>query len=1136
MAAGVVVEEVPESSAPRKAGIQSGDILLAWKRLPNPPVHPVSAEGEFHSPFDVHEFRLEQVPRGTVEISGAREGVEKTWRIEPGNWQDVEVRPGWIGNRLELYRLGQKEIEEEKFEEGSTAWQELVDQLGRENEDLQRLWMLFELAKLWLGAGHEQPLAAEQSLRIQELLEAPTTHRMESAYIQQELGFAFEQSGDPIRAQDLYSRALQIRQQLAPQSLAVANCLDDLGGLGWNRGNLDQAHRFFDRALRIREQLVPMSLDVARSLGNLGALVGDRGDLDQAQEFFNRALRIEGRLAPGSLAESNSLYNLGFLSWNRGDLEQAQKYYRHALRIQEQLAPGSLVVADSLNNLGLLAVDRGNLEEAWGFYMSALRIREELAPESLDVARSLGNLGIVAWHRGDLDQAKELFDRTLQINEKLAPGSLAAATSLNSLGAVAAYIGDLDQAQTLHTRALQIRKNAAPGSLAVADSLANLGAVAWYGGDLKQAQVFYARALRIREKVAPGSLAVATNLGNLGDVAIDHGDLEQAQELLTRALQLREQLAPESLGTANSLRSLASVKRARKDLNGAAVTYLQALEVLEQQISILGGSYTLQAGFRAEQRELYLEAFELLLAQARPTEAFHVLERFRARTFLTMLAERDIVFRADLTEELDRERRRLAVRHDRALKRLAGLSANKDVKQVAAIRIELKAMGRERGELEERILRASPRLAALQYPQPLTAVKAQEALDPGTLLVSYVVGEESTSIFALSQEETLKSRTIPVGEAGLRSKIDQLRELITEAVPDTELGLERTQSFQVLSRELYELLLEPVAERVDRSQRLLILPDGPLHALPFAALIRKDPDGDGDDKNDQYLVERKPIHIALSVTAYAELKKARPSVHEPGTVPMLVAAFGDPSYPESFTLPTAQARAAPLLQDAVLRSVAQRDGLDFDWQPLPHSRREVEGIADLFPKGQTQVFLGPKALEERVKNLDPGVRILHLAAHAVTDDRLPLSSFVALTIPEDLPEGRDNGLLQAWEILEQVRIDADLVVLSGCLTGMGQELRGEGLIGLTRAFQYAGARSLMSTLWSVSDQATAELMLRFYRHLRSGLPKDQALRAAQLEMLRKPIVSVGENGQPQELEHADAPFYWAGVQLYGDWQ
>ncbi len=144
-----------------------------------------------------------------------------------------------------------------------------------------------------------------------------------------------------------------------------------------------------------------------------------------------------------------------------------------------------------------------------------------------------------------------------------------------------------------------------------------------------------------------------------------------------------------------------------------------------------------------------------------------------------------------------------------------------------------------------------------------------------------------------------------------------------------------------------------------------------------------------------------------------------------------------------------------------------------------------------------------------------------------------MSSFVALTIPED-PE-RDNGLLQVWEILERVRIDADLVVLSACESGLGQELGGEGLIGLTRAFQYAGARSVAASLWSVPDQTTAELMIRFYRHLRSGLPKAEALRAAQLELIRGPIEVEDKDGQKVWID-ASAPYYWAAFQLYGDWQ
>jgi CHAT domain-containing protein len=221
-----------------------------------------------------------------------------------------------------------------------------------------------------------------------------------------------------------------------------------------------------------------------------------------------------------------------------------------------------------------------------------------------------------------------------------------------------------------------------------------------------------------------------------------------------------------------------------------------------------------------------------------------------------------------------------------------------------------------------------------------------------------------------------------------------------------------------------------------------------------------------------------------------------------------------------------------------VRSAAER-GV-FDWPPLPYTRHEVEGIASLFPGGTTRTFLGPDALEDNVKSLDPKTSILHLAAHGYTDKQLPSSSYVALTIPEgtssdDASPERDNGLLQVWEIFERVRLDADLVVLSACDTALGEEQGGEGLIGLTRAFQYAGARTVMASLWSVRDQATSELMIRFYKHLRAGLPKDEALRQAQIELIRGPIEVVNEKGEKILLD-ASAPYFWAGFQLYGDWQ
>ena len=150
------------------------------------------------------------------------------------------------------------------------------------------------------------------------------------------------------------------------------------------------------------------------------------------------------------------------------------------------------------------------------------------------------------------------------------------------------------------------------------------------------------------------------------------------------------------------------------------------------------------------------------------------------------------------------------------------------------------------------------------------------------------------------------------------------------------------------------------------------------------------------------------------------------------------------------------------------------------------------------------------------------MRYIHFAVHGILDDRLPLNSALALTVPEKVADGRDNGLLQAWEIFEQVRVDADLVTLSACNTGLGQELNGEGLIGLTRAFQYAGAHSILASLWSVDDLRTMQLMKEVYSGLRTGKSKDQALRDAQLSLLRS---------QP-----SSSPYYWAAFSLIGDWR
>jgi CHAT domain-containing protein len=221
-----------------------------------------------------------------------------------------------------------------------------------------------------------------------------------------------------------------------------------------------------------------------------------------------------------------------------------------------------------------------------------------------------------------------------------------------------------------------------------------------------------------------------------------------------------------------------------------------------------------------------------------------------------------------------------------------------------------------------------------------------------------------------------------------------------------------------------------------------------------------------------------------------------------------VIAFGDPDYGEP------PPNAAP----SALRSMRER-GLDL--RGLPASRGEVKAIGRLY-SGVSRTYVGREATEGAAKTAVKEASLVHFACHGLADETSPLDSALAFSLPRGGHDGDDNGLLQAWEIFESVRMDADMVTLSACGTALGKEMSGEGILGLTRAFHYAGARTVMASLWAVADTSTAELMKRFYTHYKKTGTKDAALRSAQIEMIRR--------------SSSSHPYHWAAFQVMGDWK
>ncbi len=1191
--AGVLVQDVSKGSAAEKAGIQAGDVLLTWESA-NPVAGSALTSGKIESPFDLAEIETERASRGAVSLKGMRGEVATTWQMPPGAWNLMArpvmegeyealhdegksfVDAKKVAEGVERWKSAGAKAEKAGDAKLAMWWKYLIARRFTNS----RMWpeadaaydeaeKLAEASEAWAAGAQIQKThgtvfqsrndwehAKKCFQKEMELNEKIGADRMGAGSSWIDLGALANARGDVKEAEADYGHALGIYEKLAPESLAFANTLNNLGTVNLARGQMVEGEKYFERALKIKEKLAPGSMTVASTLSNLGMVASDQGREDEAENYLKRALEIQEKLAPKSLAVAGSLGNLGNVKLAKTQFEEAEKYFRECLAIMEELAPGGINVARVLTDLGEVAHARGDLAGAEKLYRRAVPIEEKFGAESHDMMGTVLDLGNLAIERGDLEQAEDYLWQSLAMSEKLSPGDVDSARGWNSLATIATQRADYDTANEYLERALKIMEDKEPESIEIATLLGQIGSVAYARKDLARAEEFYKRSLERAEKEISGRMEVSLELSNLGEVEADRGNLEAAQKHQEKSLAIVQQLAPDGLHAAQGLNALGNIARKKKDYltaeketkealaireklaPGSAVEsrslhdlgtiyketgksdlareYLcRAVEAVEKQKARLGGTHEASEAFSANFADYYADCLETLVDGGRAAEAYEILERERARVLLNMLAERDLLFTADIPAELTRERNFTNADYDRAQSKLAELSPGKDKDKTATLLSQLQELHEKQAEIAEKIRKASPRIASLQYPQPLDLPGTRQALDPGTLLLSYSVGREKSFLFVIqpapaqsANPPNLSVFTLAIGEKALRGKVEAFRSAIQLNDADQS-SVER----QALA--LYELLIKPTETTVASSERLLILPDGPLDTLPFAALMRPE-SHNGKNAALRYLVEWKPIHTMVSATVYAETKKSRGGT--PWTVPF--EAFGDPKYAA-----VAKERAGKI------ENVAVRGMLTRGWNlgPLPFTRVEVESLAALEPQPNLK-YLGEEATEEQAKATGKNVRYLHFAVHGLLDERFPLNSALALTIPEKPAEGQDNGLLQAWEIFEQVRINADLVTLSACDTALGKEMGGEGLVGLTRAFQYAGAHSVLASLWSVSDRSTAELMKRFYGYLKEGKSKDEALRAAQLELIH---AAGAKGGLPVAFSH---PFHWAAFQLSGDWK
>lgn len=1095
---GIVVESIQPRSDAEKAGLRTGDLLLAWGN-PDRSAYPLQAPACFETFFGWVAFLEERSPVSDLRMMGTRGGEPISVAL-PQDFKGIFARPELPESQTDSYLRG---LWCERAGEPWAAvseWTRLLEDPALEGDPSIRLWLRMRIAEALVKGGAWGASATHWS----EMEEAAERAGLPLARALALEGLARALEG--MKRSDLamveQESARMIRQGAFGETLGLAGTLNTLGTLLRKRGDIQGALRCHELALSIRERLAPRSLAVGGSSLNLAIALQFTGDMDGAEELSRKALALFQERVPGGQEEFYAWVNLGALYIFRGDLAAAERSNRKAYDAARTWAPDGLNEAAALNNLAIVLDDRGNFAEAEEMYKRSLALRQKLSPGSLDEAQSLKNLGQLAAQRWNLDLARDSMERALAIHEKLAPESLQVADTLTNLGQIVADQGRIDEAASFYRKALSIQEKIAPGGIHASESLSHLGTVSMVRGDLQEAERLFSLALAIRERLAPGSLPMVKLLVSFGDLSRKANSWKRAETYYGRALDIASRLSPGGILEAQARHSIGTARLASGDAVGAAQAFSAAIQALESQAARLGGGRRTEEGFSAEYSDYYRDLVGVQISLKQGEEAFGTLERFRAQVLLRMLAERDLDFSKDAPEEFLREQKRLAFEREKVQGRMEDLSPEEDLEGIESCLRQLRQIHERQEAVEERIRKASPALASLQYPHPMGAGEIMAALDPGTLLLTWSVGRNASALFALDRDG-LETFALPVSRRELEIQVRRFRK---------EVG-DRTE---VNSRQLADRLLGPARGRIAKARRLLIIPDGPLHFLPFAAL--PDPSARGC-----YLVERCPVHQAVSGTTYVQMRKTRRGKKETALV-----GFGAPEYAphgEASERASRPQGAAPTLA------------------PLPYAREELEAVGKLY-RGTATLFLGEGATEEAAKAVGTGPTLIHFACHGTVDARFPLDSYLTLSTPPRKGEGLDNGLLQAWEIFEQMRIDADLVTLSACDTGLGKETGGEGLVGLTRAFQYAGAQSVLASLWSVSDESTANLMVRVYSHLKAGKSKDQALRLAQIEMIQsKAMDAVQPQSRPPSHPSSliprpdySHPFYWAGFILNGDWR
>jgi CHAT domain-containing protein/Flp pilus assembly protein TadD len=999
------------------------------------------------------------------------------------------------------------------------------------------------------------------------------------------LGNTLSNLNQPEKAIEFYEQALAILREVKDQS-NEGQVLMNIGRVYLNRGQSDKAIEFTDSSVRIfREakdrsgeglalnnlgiiysrlgqsekalESLNLALKLARELkqrseeGNLlvtlGTVYGGMGETEKAIAYFEQAL-ASGREQKDLRRQSGALVNLGLAYSFLGQYVKSIEHLEQALPIAREIK-NRMQEGASYSYLGVSYNGLSRFEKAIESHEQALAIFREIKYR-LGEGNTLQNLGAIYKFLGRDDKAIEYYEQALAIfrETKYRVGE---GNALNDLGNSYSRLSRHEDAIKSYEQALAIHREL-KYRLGEGTSLTEQGVEYARLNQHEKAMALYEQSLAIFREVKSRKDEGLT-LFRAGESQRQMGHIEKATALFTESLNVNRAIGNRG-SEIEPLTALAKIEGARGNLAQARTFIENSIQIAESLRSDLVSRESRTALLAAVQGS-YQYYTELLMRQhqAEPTKglaalAVEVSERQRARSLLDLLTEA----RADVSEGVDAalvERERLLGRqlNDKAER----LTQTIKSEQAAALQLEISQLENDYERAQADIRKASPHYAALVQPQPLKLKEIQAQLDADTLLLEYALGEDRSYLWAISRD-SLMSYELPKEEQIKQSAL-QVYELLTarstnkrgeSAVQRQERIAQAEAKLAPAAKQLSQTLLGPVAQQLG-NKRLVIVADGALQYIPFAMLpepsfvsrqlsVAKNNGRRNTDHGQPLIVN----HEVISLPSASALAIQRTELAGRQLAPKMLAVIADPVFDrtdERFktlaqeTSDKAELQTTAFNDSRSIEHLAEKSDdkssvttLRLVIPRLPFTRQEATQLLALTPESSSFGAIDFEASRATVLKGDLSqYRYVHFATHGLLDTERPGLSSLVLSMVDAQGKPQD-GFLRANDIYN-LKLPAELVVLSACQTGLGKEIKGEGLVGLTRGFMYAGAARVVVSLWNVNDKATADLMTKFYgKMLKQGDRPAAALRAAQVEMWKQ--------------KQWRSPYYWAAFTMQGEWR